>query len=396
MAQNAEKNLKKILFVMMSLYNGGAEKSLVNLLNELPKDKFDISVLLFKKEGIFLRQVPEEVCILETPRALLGLFSPLTKAKKYSFIKLWGTAISHFKESSAAKRAAYRWQNYYTQRIPELEGTYDIAIAYISGEVMYYVDEKVKAERKIVWVHNDYKMEALPRDYDKLYMQNMNAIATISDGCADILKDVFPEFKNKIYTIANITSSEVIKKQANEFYPMEYTKEETLILSIGRLTEQKGVDIAIDAAKILKNKGVFFKWYVIGSGRLKTLLEKKIKKNGLNDRFFLLGPRENPYPYIKNCTVFVQTSRFEGKSVVLDEAKILCKPIVVTNYPTVRDQIEDGKEGMIVPINAEGIADGIQKMLKNEELWNGYAEYLKAYEYGNRDEVQKYIELIEG
>ena len=387
--------MKRILFVMQSLYNGGAERSLVNLLNELPKDKFDISLLLFKREGMFLKQVPEEIHILDTPTSLKKLFSPVRKAGKYAITKVYGTLRSKKHERKKPERVAYRWLKYYSPKIAELDKEFDIAIAYISGEVMYYVAEKVQAKWKYVWVHNDYRTAGHPKRYDYKYFKSMNGIVSISDECVKIINEEFPEFKSKTYCIPNLTSSIVIKKRSDEFYPPEYKKEVHKILSIGRLREQKGFDIAIEAAYQLKRKGIMFEWYVIGSGELEDELKSEIASKGVSDCFMLIGIRENPYPYIKNCDVFVQPSRWEGKSVVIDEAKILCKPIVVTNYSTVHDQIQEGEEGLIVPMNADGIADGIQKLLEKEELRNGLIKYLEVHEYGNQQEIQKYVNLLD-
>ena len=144
-----------------------------------------------------------------------------------------------------------------------------------------------------------------------------------------------------------------------------------------------------------KKNNIKFKWFVLGSGELEAELKAMIKAEGVEDNFILLGTRENPYAYIKNCDLFVQPSRYEGKSVVIDETKILKKPIVVTNYPTVKDQIMDGKEGMIVDMTPEGIADGIIKMAGSEELRMEYVNFLSSQEYGNQKEIDKYLELID-
>ena len=152
--------------------------------------------------------------------------------------------------------------------------------------------------------------------------------------------------------------------------------------------------MAIKAAAIMKQKKAAFKWFIIGTGELKEELEKQIHAENVEDCFILLGARENPYPYIKNCTVFIQPSRYEGKSVVLDEAKILAAAIVATAYPTVGDQLQDKVEGMVVPMNPEGIAKGLLEMMENEELRNKYSDYLSGREYGNQKEIEKYIELI--
>lgn len=387
--------MKKILFVMLSLYNGGAEKSLVNLLNELPKDKYDIDLLLYRNEGMFLQQVPDNVKVIDTPNAIKRLYGPVRTAGKYMPVKLFGTILSKLNKKEAHIQNAERWNRFYSPCIPKLATKYEVAIAYISGEILFYVDEKVDAEKKLVWIHNDYKTAKHPKEYDYPHLKNMDGIISISDHCVDILKEEFPEFRDKIWMIENITSSVFTRMRSEEFYPSEYQKDMPIILSIGRLTEQKGFDIAIDAARLLKEKGVRFRWYIIGNGDLEIALKRQITENNVDDCFVLLGARENPYPYIKHCTVFAQTSRYEGKSVVLDEAKIIGTPIVVTNYPTIKDQVEDGKEGVVVPMNPEGIADGIEQMLTNISLREGIEKYLKSHEYGNQDEVQKYIDLIE-
>ena len=381
---------KRILFVMMSLYNGGAEKSLVNLLNELPSDKYNIDLLLFKREGLYLQQVPININLIDNQITINKMYHG------HNIIRVFGSLISYllYKRGSAA--CGFRWKHFYSRHIARLSVAYDVALAYISGEVMYYVDEKINAKKKIVWVHNDYRESGLSVKYDYSHFKNMDAIVTISDKCADILKEVFPEFSNKIYNIPNITSSTVIRKRAEEFFPEEYQSLNCpCILSIGRLHPQKGFDMAITAAAQLKRQGVRFKWYVIGNGTLEKSLRKQIKKENVEDCFILLGVRENPYPYIKNCDFVVQSSRYEGKSVVLDEAKNLCKPIVATAYPTVKDQVEDGKEGLVVEMSPNGIAQGVKQMIENEVLRKNIEQYLSHHEYGNQNEVQKYMDLID-
>lgn len=385
--------MKKILFVMQSLYNGGAEKSLVNLLNEIPEGMFEIDILLFKREGIFLSQIPGWVNVVDTPSELGKLYAPLKNAGSKALTKFFGTLVSHLKEKEIRKKEAYRWKRFYSKQIKAYPKHYDIAIAYISGEVLYFVGDKIYADKKYVWIHNDYKAAHHPKEYDYSYLQNMDGIVSVSDKCVEILCEVFPEFKSKIHNIANITSSSVIKNRANEFVPIEY-ETSVIIASIGRLNNQKGFDMAIEAAAILKKRKIGFKWYVIGDGPLEHELKKQIESYDVSECFKLLGARENPYPYIKNCKIFVQPSRFEGKSVVLDEAKILAKPIVVTAYPTVRDQIRNGDEGIIVEMTPVAIADGIERLLNNTNEREHLEKYLSIHNYGNQNEVKKYVSLF--
>ena len=387
--------MKKVLIVMTSLSNGGAERSLVNLLTEFPDNKYEIDLLLFKRSGMFLNQVPENINVLDTPKDIKSLYGNVYDAGIKLPFKLISNLISKMFTHNLREKRGFRWKYFYSKFINKLSKHYDVALAYISGEVLYYVDEKVDADKKIVWVHNDYRSAMHPRKYDYTHLKNMNAIVTISDSCADILKKEFPEFSDKIYMIENITSSLVLNKRAQEFFPNEFDKNKINIVSIGRLNEQKGFDIAINAASIIKKHNIDFKWFIIGEGTLKEKLEKQIKENKLEENVFLLGAKDNPYPYIKNCTLLVQSSRYEGKSVVLDEAKILKTPIVVTEYPTVYDQIIDQKEGIIVPITPEGIAKGIEEIINNVTLKNELIKYLSSHEYGNEKEIKKYCDLLD-
>lgn len=387
--------MKKILFVIPTLRDGGAERSLVNLLTELPEDKYEIDLLLLKNQGTFLSQVPAYVNILEQPPVLKKLYGPVRKAGIYMPVKVFGNLLARIVKSGMGNQKAFMWEYFYKPVIDGLDKEYDVAVGYLGGESTYYIVDKVNAKRKIHWVHNDYRTSGMPKKYDLKLFPKVDAVVTISEECLEILKEEFPQFQDKFYCIENITSSAVIKARAKEFIPEEYKGYENILLSVGRLSEQKGFDMAISAASKLKKKGIKFKWFIIGSGPLKDKLNDQIEKENVKDYVELLGTKSNPYPYIKNCDIFVQSSRYEGKSVVLDEAKILAKPIIVTSYPTVGDQIVDGKEGVIVDMTSGKIADGIEKLIKNKEKRVFLSNYLAAYEYGNQDAVKKYITLFD-
>ena len=387
--------MKKVLFVMHSLGFGGAERSLVNLLHELPENKYAVDVLLFQKKGELLKQLPQWVNVLETPKDLNGLYAPVAQSGKQVFTKIWGTAVSRLARKTRKMRAAYRWKQFYCQKLKDLPYQYDVAVAYGGSELMYYVADRVQAEKKLVWIHNDYRTGGYSAQDDAPYFAKMDGIVSISDACVAVLREEFPQLQDKMHCIANITSSSLIRHRAEEFTPEEYEKTESNILSVGRLWEQKGFDMAVDAAAMLKEQGVRFCWYVIGEGHLRNALEKQIQDRNVEDCFFLLGTRSNPYPYMKQCHILVQSSRYEGKSVVLDEAKILAVPTVATDYPTVGDQIANGKEGIIVPMSAEGLAAGIRQMLSDQELAKKIRGYLSQKDYGNSFEVQKYMDMID-
>lgn len=346
-------------------------------------------------QGTFLPQVPKNVNILEQPTILKKLYGPIRKAGIYMPVKVVGNVLARIIKSGMGEQKAFVWEYFYKNVIDGLDKEYDVAIGYLGGETTYYIVDKVKAKRRIHWVHNDYRTSGMPKKYDLKLFSKVDAIVTISDECLQILSEEFPEFQNKCFCVANITSSTIVKQRAEEFRPKEYEKENNIILSIGRLSEQKGFDMAITAARIIKTKGIKFKWFIIGSGPLNDELSKQIQKENVADCIQLLGSRENPYPYIKECDIFAQTSRYEGKSVVLDEAKILGKPIVVTKYPTVYDQIHNDDEGKIVEMNPQGIAEGISKLIIDKDRRIRMQKYLKSKEYGNQEEIKKYIDIIE-
>lgn len=192
-----------------------------------------------------------------------------------------------------------------------------------------------------------------------------------------------------------MTSSVVLKNTAKAAIDEKFLKDIFNIVSVGRLTEAKGFDMAIDALKILKERKVPVHWWIVGDGELRECLEKQVRSNGVEQYLTFLGSKSNPYPYMNNADLIVQTSRWEGKSVVLDEAKILGKPILATAYATVKDQVENGKEGVIVEMNAESIAKGIECLVEDESVLNRIRNYLMARDYGNQSEIVKYYKLFD-
>lgn len=397
----------KVLFVISALEAGGAEKSLINLLNLFDYNRYQVDLLLFKKEGIFMDQIPEEVRIIEAPDDLFYLYNIHGRQIKHALgafpsiiARITGTIYrNYFVRNKSYPGTQIRWNKFYKKHISIFNDEYDIAISYMHGEVMYYVAEKIKARKKITWVHNDYRALKLKPETDYPYLRSFDKIATISDECVDILTQVFPQIKDKVVSIPNLTSSSLIRKRAELYYPEEYkdscNANKVIILSIGRLNYQKGFDIAIKIAAEMKKRGLQFVWYIIGQGTEQEHLTELINQFGLKEEFVLLGIRENPYPYIKNADIIAQPSRYEGKSVVIDEAKILHKPIVVSDYATVRDQITNENEGIISKLEVENFAEALEKLIQSKDLRDNYEEYLNQHEYGNDSMVEMYYKLME-
>lgn len=380
---------------MPSLGSGGAEKSLISLLTILPRDLFEIDLMIVNEGGLFYNMIPQNVNIIAAPQCFKIALGRIKDMHSTDWLlKCISNLVLQLSRFSNLKVLQFTWLMWH-KFIPNLRRRYDVAVSFMDSMTNYYVIEKVNAKRKFLWVHNDYKKLNAYAPFDAKYFSKADNVVTISKLCVQSLEETFPELKNKFIAIENISSKTLIDQMADEFYPEEYKElaNQTIILSIGRLVEQKGFDYAVRAAKILHEKKFCFKWFIIGIGALKNELETYIKQNDLQNEFVLLGERSNPYPYIKNCNLFLQTSRFEGKSIVIDEAKILNKLIIATNYPTVKDNILDGQTGIICEMNSEAIADKIAIISKDYQLQNNIVENLKKFN-GNEAEIEKYIALF--
>lgn len=393
--------MKRILFVIPSMRIGGAEKSLDNLLNLIDLNEYDISLLMFKPGGEFLQQIPSGIHILETDPSLFYAYNcdknvfSCKAGVRSEILRIFSTGICKILYGNRARQK--RWTKFYKALLPKLNSEYDIAIGYLEGDASYYVIDKVNAKRKILWVHSNFDNIKKNEDASvyKEYFREADKVVSISDKCVKVLQDNYPDMRNKFVFLPNLTSSVVLKNTAKADIDEKFLKDIFNIVSVGRLTEAKGFDMAIDALKILKERKAPVHWWIVGDGELRESLEKQVRNNGVEQYLTFLGSKSNPYPYMNNADLIVQTSRWEGKSVVLDEAKILGKPILATAYATVKDQVINGKEGVIVEMNAEAIALGIDHLIKDKSTLNSIQQYLMNHDYGNQNEIIKYYELFE-
>lgn len=389
---------KKLLFVIPSLDAGGAEKSLVNLLNVLDFSQYEVDLFLFSKKGLFLNQVPKEVNFVDGGIDFETFKKPLLKSV-FSFLlkgkfELVKARFDFYKTNKNISNKAVAEQNswkFMEKSLLKISKKYDAAIAYLEKSSVYFVAEKTRANKKLAWIHTDYETSGMNPDFDRSFFSQMNALITISENCKRSLQKHFQECRTEI--IENISSAKLIDKLSQEKIQIENTAP-TKILSVARLSKEKGIDIAVETAKILKEKKLNFVWEIIGSGSEKENLEKQISELGLGNSFKLLGLKENPYPYLKNCDVYVQPSRCEGKSIAIDEALILKKLIVVTNFSTAKDQIADRKNGLIAEMNPQSLAEKILEIFNNSKLRSEILNYLNSKNYSNEWEIEKLYKLI--
>ena len=375
--------MKKIIFVIDSLHCAGAEKSLITLLSLLDYSKYEVDLQLFGYGGALEKLLPKEVNLLKPLKYTSFCELSIKSAFKYS-IKRFNTKMisARLKFTVSIRKAKYSnvqkarifWQKV-SSVIEDNEKKYDIAISYAQGVPTFYVADKIKARKKYAWVNTSYRLEEEEIKFVKKYYDEYQEIIAVSHSAKDIFLKSFPEYFNKVN---------------EEIDDNGYIK----ILTIGRLAYGKRYDRAIEASKILKNKGIKFKWYVLGIGPLEDELKKSIKDNNLKDNFILLGVKINPYPYIKKCDIYVQTSDFEGFGLAIAEARMLNKPVVTTRFDSVYNQMIDRKNGLVVDLNARSVSDGILELINNEKLKNEIVDYLAREKKGNIEELDKFYELI--
>lgn len=392
-----------MLFVIDSLECAGAEKSLVTLLSLLNYSKYSVDLMLFGHGGELERLVPNEVNILESLKYTEFSNMNLSEAIYYSIANVninlliarmkYSMSIRKKKYSNAQKARVF-WKSI-SNVIENNPKTYDIAISYAQGVPTFYVAEKIKAKKKYAWVNVSYRLEENDKVFQRKYYNLYDKIVAVSDSTKEVFAETFPEYSERIEVIYDINNPKLISGMAGIGKSYEDDYDGLRILTIGRLAQQKGYDMALEACKMLKEKGHKFRWYVLGKGPLEKVIKEKIKEYNLIENFILLGVKANPYPYIKNADIYVQTSRFEGFGLAIAEARMLNIPIVTTKFDAVFNQMIDGENGLVVDMNGKAVYEGIVRLIKNQAIYNHILAYLSSEKKGNIEELDKFYQLIE-
>ncbi|MBF1623843.1 glycosyltransferase [Prevotella sp.] len=392
---------KKVLFIIGSLQSGGVSKSMVSLLNAWNTEKYETSLLLCCKDGdVFSNYLPKNIQLIYNPvieHVMGGFFSLKWLLAHGHFLLCLGVLLrlilSRISRSLASELIA--------RMMPVVSNVhYDLIVDYGGQQLLYYMVNKLSAIKKVSFFHSDYSKWSFYYNADKKYYPLVDHIFTISQTCVDSLKHFFPNCADRVSIMENISSPTIIRQQSLE--PIGEFKVQidqmkangnTIMCTIGHICRGKGFDFAIEASDILKGNGVNFKWIFIGKVLEEDLL-KLIADKELDDNILLVGIQSNPYPYIGLSDIVVHPSRFEGKSIALDEAKILCKPIVVTNFSTVGDQFENGKNGTICEMSGKAVANAIIELINDSSLQDSYRMYLESHIIDNSSEVNKLYKFL--
>lgn len=392
---------KKILFIIGILDTGGVSKSMLSLLNVIDKEKYEISLLTMNTSGFFNNQIPVGVRVLSDSRltaltsSYKGIFELISFKKNIgfhpllAFFSLIRCMLSLFNKSLSGVFLAR-----ITPKITD--ECFDLIVEYNGQQDLYYMVNKLQGKKKITFFHSDYRKWRYYEKADRKYFGKVDGIYTISEECVSALKEVFPEYTDKFQLMENITCPSLINKLANE--PIEAallkSHHDFVIASLGYVSIGKGSELAVQVAKRLKEVGISFEWWFIGGVMNDWDYQGFIKKNGLEDNVKFLGVKANPYPYLKHADLYVHLSKFEGKSIALDEVKALCKPVVVTNFSTVRDQFKDRVNASICEMTVEDATDKVTELIHNTNLRQSYIDYLEQHIVDNSNEIEKIYSLI--
>ena len=398
--------MKKRIFVSMHYMElGGAEISLIGLLQALDYSRYDVDLFIHRHQGELMVFIPKEVNVLPEIPAYACIESPMTEALRRGQLGVtWGRLKARqrafrYQPKDATKTQAAIYQ-YIAQEVePHLPsfdhlGIYDLAISFLQPH--NYVLSKVKAKQKACWIHTDYTKVEFDADAELPIWSAYDHIISISSEVSKAFLQVFPSLEGRIVEMENILSSDYVRKKANEFDVLEEMPtdgERINILSVGRFSEAKNYDNVPDICRRIREKGIDAYWYIIGYGD-DRLIRERIREARMEHYVSLLGKRTNPYPYIKACDIYAQPSRYEGKAVTVREAQMLCKPVVVTDYTTAQSQVRHGIDGVIVPMDNEGCAQAMVDLIKNPQLRMEMIDYLNHHDYGNISEIHKIDKLL--
>ena len=390
------KMKKPILIVFTGpMELGGIERSLLGLMDAINYNEYDVDLFLYGHHGPLLSQINPNVNLLPEVNELAFLQeSFVSKIKHRCFyaaaLRLRDEIIRHFMQVDYYAT----WAQVTRRKIVPFVKNYDLAIGFFRPFDL--IIEKVHAKKKVGWIHTDYKnakenLDMIEKDYSRL-----NAIVAVSEACAENFASLFPSLQNRIVTIENILSVPYIVRKSKELIAADEMPDDGSIrlLTVGRFSPPKNIINIPDICKRIREEGLNVKWYLIGFGSEEEKIREKIKELEMHDHVIVLGKKENPYPFIAKCDVYVQPSLYEGKSVCVREAQVLCKPVVITNYETSRSQLEDNVDGIIVPMDNEGCAKGIASLLRNPEKMRELEKNCSIRDYSNSEEVQKVYKLM--
>lgn len=395
--------MKKVLIISHCMELGGAERALLGLLDQMDYKRVNVDLFLLRHTGDLLSFIPENVNLLPENKKYSSLAVPFSQVLKNG---AFGVALGRFRgkkkavdfcETHGIKNSEYVFIEYshkFTAKFMPMisDEEYDLVISFLTPH--YFAAQKTKAKKKIAWIHTDYSYIEIDTESELEMWSEFDGIIAISEAVKTAFLKKFPSLEDKITLIENIHPAEFIRSQSKTFTVNKEMPRDGSIrfLSVGRFCEPKNFDNVPEICSMLKN----VKWYIIGYGADEELIRNKISEYKMQDKVIILGKKSNPYPYFMECDFYIQPSRYEGNAVTVNEALILGKLVAITNYATAKSQINNGENGVIVPLENKKCAKALADFINDVELQEKILNNVKNSDFSKSEEINKLYRFIGG
>ena len=380
--------MKRVAIVSRKMITGGVERALIAMLKHIDYTATEVDLYLEALGGELFEELPKEVQCIQLPsvHGAEVLRHPLFAVRKLmTMLKLHSKRYSYIEQC---------WLS--SQMLMPIRKEYDVAIAYHAPNTVpvFYVIDGLKARKKILWLHSDLENNAGDTELALHYHSRYDQVFAVSRSALDSFIQYHPEMRSRVSVFPNYIDAEDIRRKSYTGPAFSDEFSGIHILSIGRLDDQKGFDLAVTSCKDLIDQGYPIRWYVCGEGAGRDLLEHMIRENGLGGQFVLLGNQPNPYGYLRCCDLYVQPSRFEGYCITAHEARVLAKPVVITDVAGARDQFVDGVTGWIVPIDADAITQQVAYCLEHPQEVQAVQARLKDVKFEQADQIDAIFDEV--
>lgn len=397
----------RIFINMHYMEIGGAERALLGLLEAIDTERVDVDLFINQHTGPFMRLIPPKIHLLPEIPAYSAIERPMADILREGHFAMalrrlqarrrYGRYLRSLPPAEAARdgSASHYWMEEAVKSLPSLHslGEYDLAVSFLTPS--HIIHRKVLARKRVEWIHTDYSTVSMNTALTRPLWEADDRIISISPDVTRAFLQLYPGLESKITEIENILSPARIRREAEaDDAGAEMSRGAVRLLSVGRYCHAKNFDNVPDILRRVRERGTDAVWYIIGFGD-DSLIRRRIAEAGMEDYVVMLGRRDNPYPYIRACDIYVQPSRYEGKSVTVREAQILCRPVAITAYPTAPSQVSDGTDGIIMPMDNEGCAAALADFIARPGLRRDISAYLAAHDYGNESEVEKLYGLLD-
>lgn len=397
---------KKILFVINTLGRAGAETALMTLLRSLDPAEYDISLYVIMAQGELIKELPDGVRLLNSS---FSSESVLTSRGRRHMFRVAARAVS--RNGHILRKIAYTADMFFEQRkrdtfmkdkllwrlvsdgAERFDECFDLAVAFLEGASTYYVADHVSAKRKAAFVHTDYESAGYTPKTDRGCYDSMDEIFAVSDEVRQHFLKIYPQYAPKVKIFHNIIDKGRIERLSREAGGFDDDFDGTRILTVGRLIKLKAYDMAIEAMHIIKGSGCRARWYVLGEGEERAQLEQKIEQLGLEKDFKLLGAVDNPFPYYRQADIYVHATRYEGKSLAIQEAQILDCPVIASDCNGNREQVEDGVDGRLCRLEPEDIAEKVKEFIDHPDMRRTLALAARCRVAENKEELEQLLKL---